>query len=465
MLSLRSRLTSNLVANAYSQVAGIIAQLVLVPSFLYFWTKVQYGEWILLATIPSYLSLADSGFSTMSSNDVAIHKSRGDNASSLKALHTAWVFLLVAAAACAIISVFISLFVPWTKWLKLTTTDLSHARIAVIALILYTTLGVVAGIFESLYRAAYAYPRITIIHTTARLVEIAMTLCTAWLTHSFATLAFAMLGLRIIECLVLYIDSNFLRNELTLGVSHFSWTELKRIMLPSLMFLAFSLGGAFYFQGLNLVVGTLLGTSALVLFITTRVLTRAIVQSVNMIKSSIAPEFSYLYGRGEHLKLRRLNALAFELAFVFTFILAIGIFILGPWFIGLWTHHQVVPDKTLLCLFLTSAGLNGLWGVLSGLLMGTNTHEGLGISFVIATFLSLVVGYVLVANVGIYGPALAMIGCELYLLPYAIKRTCRLIEESPITLILETLKLTQLRIAIKEGHGLSLKNLHLTKSS
>ena len=233
MLSLRSRLTSNLVANAYSQVAGIIAQLVLVPSFLYFWTKVQYGEWILLATIPSYLSLADSGFSTMSSNDVAIHKSKGDNASSLKALHTAWVFLLVAAAACAIISVFISLFVPWTKWLKLTTTDLSHARIAVIALILYTTLGVVAGIFESLYRAAYAYPRITIIHTTARLVEIAMTLCTAWLTHSFATLAFAMLGLRIIECLVLYIDSNFLRNELTLGVSHFSWTELKRRVFPS----------------------------------------------------------------------------------------------------------------------------------------------------------------------------------------------------------------------------------------
>jgi len=463
MLSLRSRLTSNLVANAYSQVAGIVAQLVLVPSFLYFWTKVQYGEWILLATIPGYLSLADSGFSTMSSNDVAIHKSKGDHTASLKALHTAWVFLLVAAVVCALVSIFVSLYVPWTKWLNLTTTDLPHARIAVVALILYTTLGVVAGIFGSLYRAAYAYPRITIIQTTARLVEIAMTLCTSWLTHSFATLALAMLGLRIVCCVVLYIDTSFLRHELTLGISHFSWTELKRIMLPSLMFLAFSLGGAFYFQGLNFVVGTLLGTSALVLYTTTRALTRAIVQSVTMIKSSIMPEFSYLHGSGEKLKLRRLNALAFELAFICTLILAIGVFSLGPWFIGLWTHHQVIPDKTLLCLFLASAGLNGLWGVLTGLLMGTNTHEGLGIRFVIATFLSLIVGYVLVPHLGIYGPALAMIGCELYLLPYAIKRTCRFIGESPLKLILETLTLTQLRIAIKEGHGLSLKSLHLRR--
>ena len=57
------RLRNGFGANAYGQLVVIIIQLAGVPILLHAWGTQLYGEWLILAAIPTYLSMTDLGFS------------------------------------------------------------------------------------------------------------------------------------------------------------------------------------------------------------------------------------------------------------------------------------------------------------------------------------------------------------------------------------------------------------------
>ena len=49
-------------AQAFNQVVQIFVRLAEVPLLLGFWGLQLYGEWLMVATIPVYLAIADGGF-------------------------------------------------------------------------------------------------------------------------------------------------------------------------------------------------------------------------------------------------------------------------------------------------------------------------------------------------------------------------------------------------------------------
>lgn len=59
---IRRRLIKGLSANAFSQVVNIAIQLTSVPIFLHFWGVDLYGKWLIVSSIPAYLSMSDIGF-------------------------------------------------------------------------------------------------------------------------------------------------------------------------------------------------------------------------------------------------------------------------------------------------------------------------------------------------------------------------------------------------------------------
>ncbi len=64
------RILHGLGANAYGQLVVIVIQLAGVPILLHAWGMQLYGEWLILAAIPIYLSMADLGFSLSAGNDM-----------------------------------------------------------------------------------------------------------------------------------------------------------------------------------------------------------------------------------------------------------------------------------------------------------------------------------------------------------------------------------------------------------
>ena len=55
------RILHGLGANAYGQLVAIVIQLAGVPILLHAWGTQLYGEWLILAAIPTYLSMTDFG--------------------------------------------------------------------------------------------------------------------------------------------------------------------------------------------------------------------------------------------------------------------------------------------------------------------------------------------------------------------------------------------------------------------
>lgn len=426
---LKKRLAGNFAANVFAQFANILVQLGSVPLFLAFWSKERYGEWLFISAIPSYLSLADAGFATFSANEVSIFVSKGERVKAKRTLHTAWGFLLGISSVIPLLTWAALSTVPWQRWLNITVIGNQEALGAVSLLCLYSVVGLMLGIYGTVYRGAYQYARSVYVTSTGRLLELgAMAICVTN-SPSAVVLAGAMLGARVLTILAVDYDSRRFSTDLHLGLSSFSVEELKRTWRPATMFMPFLLGNALYFQGLTLLAGRMLGPIGVVLFNTTRTLTRVIVQFVTMIKNSVWPEFSYLFGAPDFEKSRRLNGLAFEVTWVAALSLAVLLYLFGPWLMGMWTHGNVVLDRSLLLLFLVSAVLNSLWFICSGLLMGANRHSGLAKWYLASTALSLVLAIPLVRGLGISGIAWAMILCELLLVPFTLKEACSVLEQ------------------------------------
>lgn len=438
---LKKRLTGNIGANLFAQGVNVVAQLGSVSLFLACWNKQRYGEWLLISAIPSYLSLADAGFATFSGNEVSMLVSKGDLAGARRSLHTAWGFLIGISLVIGIAAWAALALLPWQAWLNISLISTGSAQRAITLLCLYTVIGLWMAIYGTVYRGAYRNARYIYLANCGRLLEFGVTAICVYLSQSVVVVAAGMLCARVLTMIGLEFDSRRFADFLRVGLFEFSRKELSRTWRSSSMFMVFALGNAFYFQGLTLLAGRMLGPAAVVIFNTTRALTRVMVQFVTIIKHSVWPEFSYLFGKGELVKARRLNGLAFECAWVAVAALSGGLYLIGPWVMRLWTHGAVEINRGFLSLFLISAGLNSLWFICSGLLMGANHHEGLARRYVIATAGSLLCAIPLVYWLGIHGIAIAMILCELVLLPYTLKYTCALLDQSVSQFALDALRL------------------------
>jgi O-antigen/teichoic acid export membrane protein len=447
---IKKRIAGNLVANIFASVVNIVWQLGAVPLFLGFWSKEQYGEWLLLFTIPTYMSLADAGLSTTAANEVAMLVAAGNMEEARRSLHTACGFLAMVSFGLIFFVGLGAFLLPWKDWLLLRGLGASEISWTIFYLTIYTVAGFTFALYGSIYRAAYRAPRVLMLTSYSRLAELLAIGLSLIYSRSFVTLAASLTLVRLVTFGVLYVDGRRLSPGLQLGVAHFSRNHLSRTWRPSLMFMAFALGNAFYFQGLTLLTGRMLGPVAVVVFNTTRTLTRAIVQFVAIIKHAIWLEFSYLFGARDLGRSRRLNNLAFEVTWVATFLLAGLLYILGPRIMQLWTHRAVSLDHALLLLFLFGAVLNSLWSVCSGFLLGANQHSKLGVLYVSTTAVSLLVAFPLSDWLGLSGIAWSMILCESILLPYTFIQTCSLLEQPLSEFLLDSLRLKQVCLSVSE---------------
>jgi O-antigen/teichoic acid export membrane protein len=418
-------------------------QLGSVPIFLSFWSKERYGEWILISTIPAYLALAEAGFATTAGNEIGLAVAEGKMERARCSLHTAWGFIVTVSILVLGLASIASFAVPWTKWLGLCVLEAGEVHWVMLLLSIYTVAGLLYSIFGAVYRAGYKNARIAFLTNTGRLIEFVTMAASVAMSQSMITLSRNMLTMRVAMALVVYLDSRRISPTLNLGLTAFSAKELKRTWQPSVLFMAMSLGNAFYLQGMTLLVGIRLGAGAVVVFNTTRTLTRTIVQFVTLIKHSTFIEFAYLFGAGEFTKARRLNGLVFEISWVVSVTSALVVYLVAPWVMSAWTNRAVEIDRALLSILLLSAVLNSIWFIFSGLLQGVNRHERLAKLYLLATSASLLMGVLLVRPFGLAGVAWAMVVCEMLLVPFVIQDTCRLMQCSPRKLLTDALYLEQ----------------------
>src|SRR6202012_4777809 len=98
------RLLLGFISNWTSRLAGTIIQLIQVPVFLHFWSTPLYGEWLIVNSIPSYLSLSNVGFGSVAGNEMTMLVARGDREGALRVFQSCW--WLIVAVCSATMAVF-----------------------------------------------------------------------------------------------------------------------------------------------------------------------------------------------------------------------------------------------------------------------------------------------------------------------------------------------------------------------
>ena len=74
-------------------------QLVQVPVFLHFWSVPLYGEWMIVTSIPAYLSFSNIGFGNVAGNEMTMLVAAEDREGALRVFESCWWLIAIVCGA------------------------------------------------------------------------------------------------------------------------------------------------------------------------------------------------------------------------------------------------------------------------------------------------------------------------------------------------------------------------------
>ncbi|MDB5690394.1 MAG: putative flippase, partial [Sphingomonas bacterium] len=153
----RRRLIRGIGANVFDKLVITGVQLTMVPVLAIHWGLGVYGAWLLLSTIPSFLSVSDFGFASAAGNRMTMLASQGERAATVRTFQSAWVVIMISSAAMISLALAAVWSVP-AGWLPSTAGfDDSQARTALSLLLVYGIVALQGGIFLAGLRCAGFY--------------------------------------------------------------------------------------------------------------------------------------------------------------------------------------------------------------------------------------------------------------------------------------------------------------------
>ena len=209
---------------------------------------------------------------------------------------------------------------------------------------------------------------------------------------------------------------------------------LRSLLAPGLAFLTFPLSNALSVQGLTIVVGGVLGSAAVVVFSTTRTLTRVVTQIMSSINLAIWPELSRSIGSRQMEQARLILRRAVQLSLFVSLAAAMTLIVIGPAIIRAWTHGLVDPPMPLLGVLLLVVVANSFWFTLTTSLVATNRHARQAVVYLSSTTIALLLAIPFAVAFGLVGAAVALLAIDLAMSIYVVPAALRIVEDSPNSL-------------------------------
>jgi O-antigen/teichoic acid export membrane protein len=423
--AVKRRLTLGFISNWISKLAATIIQLVQVPVFLHYWSVPLYGEWMIVISLPSYLSFSNIGFGTVAGNEMTMMVARDDRAGALRIFQSCWWFIaLICAGVIALLSAALY-FLPAARLLKLHNIGETDTKWIIFCLGVAVMLGQLEQLMQSAYRCIARYPYGSFLKSVISLATFACMIVAVALGYGPRVTAFVFAAANVTGTIVMCVMARRDIPWLEFGWKHASFREIVALARPAIAFMGFPLGNALNLQGTLLAVSYAMGPTAVVVFGTARTVSRVALQMVSMVNTTFEPEMSIAYGAGNFQLVRSLLRRACQLALIVAGLTVLGMLTVGPWFLTHWTRGHVPPSRTLLGILLVVVFCYALWSTSSVLMTSTNQHQRLATYYIFGTSLTCVVCFFLARSYGLYGAAVSLLVSEfvmnLYVVPGALR--------------------------------------------
>lgn len=400
---MHQRVLAAMGAQSVGMAITIGTQLASLPLFLSVWDTHTYGLWLVISTLPSYLAMADVGMVTAAGNRMAMSTAAGDTRDANRAFHSAQAFVALVSGTLLALMLALVLFSPWPG------NATADQRIALLALACTVLLAFVCGLSEQVFKASGRFATGTLLGNFVRLGEWGGWMLGLLLGGSFAAVALGGLIVRALGTLVTMSVASQGNHGLRWGFRQATPTTVRAMLRPAAGFMAFPLANALQAQGITLVVAAVLGPAAAAIYNTMRTLVRTTVQATAIFSHSLWPEFSRMYGGGEHHALNSLVKRSAWLSAAQASAMSAALYLLAPWILQVWTRGQIAPDAILLGWLSIYAVVCGLWHVPRMLLMATNRHEALSGWSVASSAVGFALAAAMTPVVGLPGAAIGLL--------------------------------------------------------
>jgi len=429
--TLRSRIAKGLGAQGYAQAVQILIRFVEIPLLLGYWGTQLYGEWLMLAAIPACLSICDVGFAGAASREMSIRSGRGDKAGALSIFQSTWLLLLLISFIVGL-SVFLGVFyAPLHAWFGFKAMLPETVRLVTIILFLHVLTGFQVGLVYGGFWCEGRYALGMALHATLQLLEFGGLALAVVFVGGPVSAAFGYLGGRLVGLCLMRLGLIRATPWLHYGYRQANMIEVKRLVAPAMASLTFPFGNSINIQGMQLMVGFVLGPASVVVFSVLRTLSRIAMQPSQVINRLIEPELAIAYGSNRREDFKRLFNNSCQVTLWFSAALCIILGVLGSKFLVLWAQGKVVMDWPLYILFLMSAAINSVWFTALVAAYATNRHVGIAFVYTIVYgLLAIFIAFALMNLSGITGAGLAILLSELMMAYYILPKMLMLAGES-----------------------------------
>lgn len=427
-----SRLTRNFSASLLSKASVAVCRVGLVPVLLSFLGAEQYGKWLLLSAVPSWLALSNCSIGSVAGNAMTLHAAEGNYHESRRVFSTT----LVALALFAGVGLIIACVLVWLVWTEIVvlpgqTPAAAHATAVAIALLCGSVfVSFFAEPFAARLRAAGRADLGIAAGGMMPWIEAACCLAALAMKADFVSLAVATFVSRCLFVALNWVISRSAHRQL-----YFSWPDVRAslvfpLLSKGLAYQALPLGHALSNQAMLWVVGAAIGPLAVAVFGTARTMVRLGTQVMELINSAVWPELSLLLGARNHRHAAALHRGAAAFTIGAGLATAIGVTVAGPAVFQIWTLHELSVSHGLMAIFGISMMLQSLWHASLIVQLAANQHEGVAVRYVLAALLAVLLCYPLGSLCGIYGAACSTLIIDAILIPYSIVKALKITHDT-----------------------------------
>lgn len=391
----------------------------------------MYGEWLILSSIPAYLTMADLGVGSAAGNEMTMRAGARDLAGAQQTYRGAMLVALGAGLIVLLLGMALSQLPGAIGSDNNREISVQQASWLITLLALGVSLGFLGGVVNAGFRAAGRNALGISLSNISRLLEAAGMATCLLLDQGPIVLCVTTLVIKALALLVQRVWLGLVFPELFQPRMPADTALIKRLIVPSLGFMAFPLGNALALQAPILIIGHTLGGPAVAMFSAMRTLARIPVQIVNALNSSVWPEMSRAHGAADTPLLRTLHRNTWGLTVALVGICGIGLMVLGPWIAQLWLRSTVVFDPIVLLALVLVSVVSATWNASSVVLAAINAHAGLGVRYVLVNALCMAGAWLTTPWLDWAGLLPWMIVAEVILLAWIWPQVMALTQDTP----------------------------------
>ena len=376
------------------------------------------GVWLLLFTIPSFLTFADLGFTTAGGNEMTISVAKGNLSqasnyyAALRCL-TAVTSIIIFAASFIFFNI---LFPNIANFAEKFTNG--HANFTIMILVCYGLLALYKSVLTVAFRANDNYAFGGLLGALLTGAEALAALSTAAAGGSPVLVASVYLASRVVGN---YVMQAALKRRAIWVRTHPRLPTLsafRELINPSLAALALPGAYAISLQGAVVVIGIIGGPSAVPAFTVVRTLTRTALQFAMILNLTSMTRFTVSFANNDERRMGYLIGLNIAICVPIVVIGAIVIHFIAQKFIDLWSHHVIVADDTLVTTMIIVMVANILWTPIANFLLAINRHSGYSFMFLLVSAASIVLGGALMHQYAATGMALGLLAGEMIMIAW-----------------------------------------------